>query len=83
MFCARLIEICMVDLEERFLEAGIDLDFLPPGNIYRRSLILIIVRAAHKNYAELSQPEMSITQIKFKIQCSFKTSFQNYSIDNT
>ena len=28
------------------------------------------------------QPEMSITRIKFKIQCSFRTSFLNYSQDN-
>ena len=35
-----------------------------------------------KNCSELSQPEMSITQIKFKIQWSFRTSFLNYSHDN-
>ena len=53
-----------------FLKAEFDLDFLP-------TIISITDRAADKNYTELSSTEMSIIQINFKIQCSFKISFQN------
>ena len=35
-----------------------------------------------KNCTEQSQPKMSINQIKFKIQCSFRTSFPNYTQEN-
>ena len=34
--------------------------------------------AADKNYTELSQPELSITWVKFKIQC---TSELHYSLE--
>ena len=42
-------------------------------------LISIIGSDVYKNYTELSQAVMSITQIKFIIQCSYRTSFLNYS----
>ena len=47
----------------------------------RRSLISITGSVTDDNCSEQSQPERSITQIKFKIQCSFRTSFPNYSQD--
>ena len=56
--------------------AGVYLDFLPPANKGG------VGSVTDMNCSELSQPEMSITLIKFKIQCSFRTSFLNYSKDN-
>ena len=49
---------------------------------YHPVKISITGSVTDKNCSEQSQPEMSITQIKFKIQCSFRTSFPNYSQDN-
>ena len=45
-------------------------------------LISITGSVTDKNCSELSQPEMLITQIKFKIQWSFRTLFLSYSQDN-
>ena len=45
-------------------------------------LITITGSFTDKNCSELSQPDMWITQIKFKIQLSFRTLFLNYSQDN-
>ena len=42
----------------------------------RRGLISITGNVIDKNCSELSQPEMSITRIKLKNQCSFRTSLQ-------
>ena len=46
--------------------------------INMRTLISINSSAADKNYIELSRHGLSITQTKFKIPCSFKTSYLNY-----
>ena len=46
---------------------------------FRQRLISITDSAADKNYIELSRPEILITQIKFNIQCSFRTSLLTYS----
>ena len=47
----------------------------------RRGLISITGSVTDKNCSEQSQPEMSITRIRFKIQCTFRTLFPNYSQD--
>ena len=57
------------------LKAGVDLHFLPLGKIFMNGSITDTC----KNCSALSQPEMLITQIKFKIQCCFRTLFQYYS----
>ena len=51
--------------------------FLPPGKIGG-----VTDSVTDKKCSEQSQPEMSITQIKFEIQCSFRTLFPRYSQDN-
>ena len=46
---------------------------------FRQRLISITYSAADKKYIELSRSEILITQIKFNIQCSFRTSLLTYS----
>ena len=71
------------------LKVRVDLDILPIGKIggvKSPSLAVLLISitdsVTDKNCSEQSQLKMSITQIKFKVQCSFRTSFPNYSQDN-
>ena len=70
------------------LKVRLDLDILPLGKIggVKSPSLAVLMNSitesvTDKNCSEQSKLKMSITQIKFKVQCSFRTSFPNYSQD--